>query len=349
VNPFVEHILLADDLPEEWQQSEEAMQLRCEVEKESGLEVDAVLLARVFQSLQQRRAAREDADFSRLLAEEFESGTDSIRLLPRAGSRPAVPPIANTAHPRMSVLRWVAAASILLAAVLVGLVVTHSPQPEAQELIAAADPDGFSTNELADGTTVRLSPGSSLMQLVPTDAGGDELTSRYLLDGGAFFTVPKRDTPLYVSTGTATVVVTGTRFTLQHSNRISEVILLDGKVRFFANQDASQRVELSPGQSSRVTGDSFPSEPQAVDLASALEWTGLLIFSATPLEQVAETLSRQYDTLLHVDESMRQLTLSGTFQPDDGLEEILQSVALAVGGRWDLQSDSGSRILVRAE
>ena len=203
--------------------------------------------------------------------------------------------------------------------------------------VTIGTPDGkVNLVSLPDGSKVRLSAGSSI-----TLAGTDTFERQLTLDGSAFFDVVPSDIRFEIETTNASVVVYGTSFgvTAATHSDITEVTLVSGSVSLSsANEDDA--VLLNPGEFSRVVGDSSPTEPQIVDLESALSWSDLFVFRDTPLSQVAERLSERFELPIAVDEELLNRTVTGTFAPENGLRFILDAVAAALNVRVETSDDN---------
>ena len=118
--------------------------------------------------------------------------------------------------------------------------------------------------------------GSSLTYADPAKAS--TFNRRVTLTGNAFFDIMPDQRSFTVETPTALTTVLGTSFGIQADDNAMEVVLATGSISVASKASPDGLVVLQPGQMSRVTRNGVPTTPAPVDLASALEWTGLFIF-----------------------------------------------------------------------
>ena len=150
---------------------------------------------------------------------------------------------------------------------------------------------------LPDGSSVELGSGSTL-RYKPFQPEG---TRAVQLEGEAFFKVVKEARPFAVETFNARIAVKGTRFNVQaweaDAAQATVVTLASGSVEVVPRTSSSVPVQLVPGQTSVVRGDTTAARaPVAAELSRVLAWrTGGLAFSDQPLGSVAQALERRYD------------------------------------------------------
>lgn len=148
---------------------------------------------------------------------------------------------------------------------------------------------------LPDGSRVVLNRYSSLV----CHASFNETDRKVTLEGEAYFDVTRDpDKPFRILTQTGLVEVLGTSFTVSQSqDQGMEVIVASGLVLFEA---AHQQVRLKAGERARY----HPGKPLLPILntdPNYLAWkTRELIFEATPLETVVETLQRTYGVTIEL-------------------------------------------------
>ena len=179
--------------------------------------------------------------------------------------------------------------------------------------------------ELADGSTVRLLGGSTLTYADPGKATA--FNRRVTLTGRAFFDIAPDQQGFTVETPTALTTVLGTSFGIQADDDAMEVVLATGSISVASKALQEGMVVLQPGQVSRVTRNALPSTPTPVDLSEALEWTGLFIFQATPLNEVAGRLSDHYSVAVTVAPALDAERVNGTFTNEQTLQQILTTLA----------------------
>lgn len=229
---------------------------------------------------------------------------------------------------RDKVLRWswrIAATVTLMAFVTVMVLILQRDQ----SLTVAQTTEGERQQvELSDGSVVRLMENSAL-----TFADAEDATSfnRHVsLTGSAFFDIVPDQQGFTVETPTAVTTVLGTSFGIQADDRTMEVVLATGKIAVASKASVEQMVVLEPGQMSRVALNALPTTPTAVELAEALEWTGLIIFRTTPLIEVVDELSERFSVEISIPPSLEAEGFNGTFDVDEQtVEQMLDVLATA--------------------
>ena len=179
--------------------------------------------------------------------------------------------------------------------------------------------------ELVDGSTVRLLGGSTLTYADPAKATA--FNRRVSLTGRAFFDIVPGQQGFTVETPTALTTVLGTSFGILADDTAMEVVLATGSISVASKTMQEGMVVLEPGQMSRVARNALPSTPTPVDLSEALEWTGLFIFQATPLGEVAARLSDHYGIAVTVAPALNAEGVNGTFAAEQTLHQILTTLA----------------------
>ncbi|MEQ9104615.1 MAG: FecR domain-containing protein [Rhodothermales bacterium] len=245
-------------------------------------------------------------------------------------SRKAQPATVRSWYGRVaaSVPRMAAAAVAVVALLVVGYLVL---QDTSQVLTAPVD--GVRMVALEDGSQVRLVEGASLWtsRSNPRDVS---------LEGRAFFDVaPRADAPFSVRSGDVITTVVGTTFGLEALPDETRISVVTGSVRVEA---AGQDVWLDAGLATRVPNGGVPETPYPFEAMAEMDWTGLFIFRNTPIDSVAATLSRSFNVRIEVDKPLSGRDLTGTFDREQGLDEILGVVAAAVGAELDVE-ERGTR------
>lgn len=237
-----------------------------------------------------------------------------ISLADRIDRAPAVPSRAAR------VARWSAAAALSLGAV--GLTWWLVPVT-LDEAGVHRLPDG-STAELAAGSTLRFSrPDARTMQLTGT---------------GTFDVVSRPASPFVVNTANARVEVLGTRFTVASADAATTHVRVERGAVAVSAIGASGRLELAPGQQTRVDGARLGSVLNARDASlSDIDATG------QPLGRFIDTLSARYGVRIAVPDSLRArpwtLHLDGPVVLDDVLDAIAGPLRLT----WERDSAGNVR------
>jgi ferric-dicitrate binding protein FerR (iron transport regulator) len=274
---------------------------------------------------------------------EFGPAAAASEERPRRTERPPQRP----ASPRTKTdRRWtwrLTVAALLLGAA--ALAVFYGPEDAARTTVTA-DANERQVIEFEDGSTVRL-VGAATLSYNPkmTGAGPRRVT---LVRGQAYFNVRSRDDAAFVvSTPAARTEASGTQFGVTTRDDTTEVVLVEGTVRVEAeNQGEGASVVLEPGQRSFVQDGRPPSPPASTDLTSALDWTGLFVFRSTPTRALAQRLSNHHDVSIRVAPALTDEPVTGTFDREQSVSEVLQTVARTLGA--EVETEDGSYRLVPA-
>lgn len=233
----------------------------------------------------------------------------------------------------VSAARWIW--RVPLAAVVVffvAVVVLLARRDSAFEHVATGEGETLMI-EFADGSAVHLRENSAF-SYVPSERQG-LLNRRVRLDGRAFFEISPQQQGLIVSTPTADVTVIGTVFALTGGDESTDLYLVEGRVSFAPEGAPREAVTVGAGQHSRVTRGDRPSTPVEVDLADALGWTGFFVFRSTPLVEITGRLGRHYGVSIELADHLASEQVTGTFDAQQSVESILDTVAAAVGARLE--------------
>lgn len=264
------------------------------------------------------------------------SPSDRIDRAPR-------PPASQETAPARRWARRLTAAALVVGLAVVGVLLW--PQGRSTTTVTVAEGD-VQVNELGGGSTVRLvGPATATYPTPDTERPVRRVT---LEAGRAYFDVqPRSDASFVVETPTATATVLGTQFGVTTTADTTEVVLASGSVRVDdTEEEGDDGVVLEPGQRSWVTTDG-PLAPESVDLTGALDWTGLFIFRSVPLDAIADRLARRYDAQIAVAPALAGEPVTGTFEREQPVEEILGALAATLGAEVQAQDDGQYRIVPR--
>lgn len=282
------------------------------------------------------RVRDDQTAFETAWAEHFEKEAAGAARRPRA-DRSARAPRAQSAS-RMQ--RWAWPLGVVVAAVVVAVlsIVWLVPSGEAPTVVTT-DTDEVRRVELADGSVVRLMDASRLVY-----GAASAFDRRVALEAGrAFFEVAPDETPFVVETPTARTVALGTSFGVEAHATETRVVLAEGRVEVAARNAPEQAVQLRPGQASRVGEAAAPTAPTNVDLMEALTWTGLFVFRDTPMDVIAERLAAHYEVTVEVDPALREEAVTGTFEQEQPLSDILHTIAATLDAQV-VAIDDGYRV-----
>ena len=214
---------------------------------------------------------------------------------------------------------------------------------ESQNYITESVPFGEQqTLELADGSVVRLSAGSSLTY--PETFRND--LREVSLTGEAFFEVQSNeDAPFVVTSHGLQTKVLGTSFNINAQEEEITVTLVEGKVAVLTQDNEDT---LAPGQ--QITYDPTTNNLTKTNVDTHLElaWLdGVLYFENTPLDEVMATLSRWYDAdITFSNDQLAQCNISGKFK-EDALVNVLEGLKFLINIDYDISASK--KIVITGE
>ncbi|MGH1363333.1 MAG: FecR family protein [Calditrichia bacterium] len=194
------------------------------------------------------------------------------------------------------------------------------------------------THILPDGSTVKMNAGSELR----LSEDFSETERSVYLKGEALFEVVHNRASFQVITDNALIEVLGTRFNVNSRRQRTEVVVQEGTVSLQnSNSDQSDKVILNQNQISACLADQPASTPQLIDSKKHLGWLrGKLIFTKTPLADIASELERTFNVSIKLANSnIGTLTVSGVFDETD-IESILNELTLTLGLQYSYQNNT---------
>lgn len=242
--------------------------------------------------------------------------------------------LATYRQPRFALRRWAAAASIILAVSVAGMIFAFNSELPRREHASASRPVFLQTAigersvvTLSDGSVVTLDTGSRLS--VAYREHRREVT---LLSGQAFFRVAKEPArPFVVVAGSREIVAVGTEFNVRLANDL-RVTLLEGQVNVRSKEHSAggQRfsvAKLSAGEQFVATSNGAVSITRA-NTSSVASWQqGRVDFDNTPLrDAVAEMNRYSKRPIIIADPALHEIRISGSFTTGQS-ELFAQSLA----------------------
>jgi ferric-dicitrate binding protein FerR (iron transport regulator) len=298
-------------------------------------------LSRVVERIQDERA-----EFEAVWAQHQEDavGAPSAERQPRAGREDRAPRRSARSQGETASRQWTW--RLTVAALLVGaavLAIFYGPRGTSQTTVTVGT-DQQRVVEFEDGSTARL-VGAAALSYDPGMAT-TEARQVTLRRGRAYFDVVSRDDASFVvETSTARTEVLGTQFGVTTGDDTTEVVLVEGSVRV-GSSDEAESVVLKPGERSTVRRGTSPSPPTPADLTTTLDWTGLFVFRSLPTNEIAQRLSRHYDVSVTVAPALADAPVTGTFERDQSVEQVLNTIARTLGA--EVQTENGSYRLIPA-
>ena len=209
------------------------------------------------------------------------------------------------------------------AAALAASVAVFAPRPAADtRYTVATGPAGGRTLALADGSTVVLNRSTRLI------LDRDAPRRATLVAGEAMFQV-RHDAaaPFQVTAGGATLIDTGTAFDVVAAPGRLEVAVAAGGVRA---ELGGGTVDLGPGMRLSHRGVGGVATVRRVAVADVAGWTrGRLVFTDTPLADVAADVARAGGTVIVVAPELRNARFTGTLMVTTPAATVATLAALA--------------------
>jgi transmembrane sensor len=185
--------------------------------------------------------------------------------------------------------KWKAAIAVAASLVLVAAVWWMMSDKDTTRTIMADT--HIKEVQLPDGSKVYLRKGATLTYPEPFEKSSRDVT----LTGEAFFDVtPDAARPFLITAGRSYVRVVGTSFSVDATGTFVELVVKTGKVNFGPLADTSYKLLITPGKKAILVSDHTITVSDAD--ANAVPWMSKqLVFTNTPLSEVAATLSDYYN------------------------------------------------------
>ena len=224
-----------------------------------------------------------------------------------------------------SIMRWAAAAFVLIGALLGVFYLQFYQQPE---LIAQSEAT-INTTVLADGSTVTLRPYSVLYSIEQSNS-----KHQYKIEGEALFEVTSNQHRTFsVETATGRVSVLGTSFTVSSWGQQMQVFLQEGSVELEAlDQDSS--IILQPGQSASIADKNGLPTVQTAKVEEFLDWLDQeLIFENKAVSLITGEIEQQFNINITLPTNIATNKLTGQLSLQN-LETALRDLELVLGGKF---------------
>ncbi len=227
-------------------------------------------------------------------------------------------------------------ASVLAFAGLAAGAAWYAMRPS--ETVYATPVGVHETISLADGSQIELNTDSILR----ARADGNQRVVM-LEKGEAFFKIRHEAAhPFVVLASGHRVTDIGTKFLIRETGNQVEVAVLEGSAKL---ESGARSAVLKAGDMAVAGTQSLVVTKKPVqEIANAVAWQrGMLVFSQTPLVDVASELNR-YNTrkLVIADSAIAKDRIGGTF-PTTGVDEVTAAARLLFGLRVD---DRGNEVVI---
>jgi transmembrane sensor len=246
------------------------------------------------------------ASLQQEVAEQESSVANIVADLKSMVERSAVPlfgaqarvslPVDTTQRWRRHYLPWVSAASLAL----IAFIVLQLPNAESPVVGHSTELGEQRSIVLDDGSIVTLNTLSEVA--VRFDSSTRQVT---LVAGEALFDVasdPER--PFVVETGTMSLSVLGTKFSVYRRNDSTRVAVVEGSVRAVSRQTPDEPLVVRAGEGAVATADGISLADPRFDIGKAIAWTERrLVFDGAPLAEVVREFNRYNRKPLIVEDS----------------------------------------------
>lgn len=154
---------------------------------------------------------------------------------------------------------------------------------------------------------------------------------RVKIDGEAYFEVAKnRNVPFIVETGCIDVQVLGTKFNVDSysSDRQVNVALLEGSISLRRKDKDALPILVAPNETAVYDKQKKEILITQANSSQSISWTdGILEFEDETFERVAQKLSRKYNVVIHIaDTLLYNKRFYGTFDERESIYEILNKI-----------------------
>lgn len=224
--------------------------------------------------------------------------------------------------------------------------IADSDEIEYREI--TADKGERSRITLSDGSIIHLNGESRLK--MPHTLSREEANKVYL-EGEAFFEIIRDESVTFQVIANETVTtVLGTRFNVRNYREDDEVtvVVADGRVSIgYLNGSSTEPAVLTKNQKGVRGNGTAPRITEVKDLSVYHGWIdGKLIFEQEPLPQMITKLERWFDIdieLIDVNDEIAGKQLTATFSERQPVEDIMQSISLALDLSIDRSDTSENR------
>jgi transmembrane sensor len=255
---------------------------------------------------------------------------DKVVRLPSA--TPSVPHAEKSSLPAQH-RDWSAAAAIAIVALGVSAHMALSPASES----FATDVGESRSIVLTDGSMLEMNSRTTMEIVIDDQKREVQLTS-----GEALFHVADDPRPFVVATDLGSVAALGTVFTVDVSNDVLEVFVIEGNVAVTASDAplplteydndigvrfASKAALLGEGEWLEVSGSNYKQQLLGTEeFRKRLSWRkGVVEFENQPLQVVVQEMRRYTHVSIHVaDSELSNLRISGRFETGNEREFLTQ-------------------------
>lgn len=237
------------------------------------------------------------------------------------------------------VLRYIAAASIILIVALSAYFIGHQQADAPKGMITMSVMNGQKGNiSLADGTQVYLNSGSKIIY----DNSYNKKDRKLVLEGEAYFEVAKdKDKRFIVEANGINVEALGTSFNVKaHKNDKSvSVILIEGSVKVGNDSREDILIPNERMEYNLLTGKFDKSELHP-NINHLLWRSEELAFYGESLEEVCKILTRMYNCqFIFKSEDVKKYTYNGVIK-NNSLGNVLDFISQTASIRYEIKDNN---------
>jgi ferric-dicitrate binding protein FerR (iron transport regulator) len=260
-------------------------------------------------------------DESKTLASYSEVNTEAAwkRFNERIKNPAAVNPVVKRMNPRLQWMRVAALCVVVAASALAFYLYQSNKEVETMTVRSSTT---IVNDTLPDGSIVILNKNSLIS--FPEKFSGD--TRLVALKGEAFFNItPNKNKPFIIHVNDVEIKVLGTSFNVRQVNGKTEVIVESGIVQVVKDQ---KTVRLKPKEKTITSWyDSSLVKVETADRLYNYYHSKEFVCSATPLQQLVETLNAAYDSNIIIEnDSLRDLKITTVFK-NESLDTIISIIS----------------------
>ena len=234
---------------------------------------------------------------------------------------------------------WLLPAAASIALLIGGAFMFHflrKDQPTAEYYTCNSQNNIFQLI-LPDSTTVHLNRNSKITYSSEYGTKNRQVE----LQGEAYFDVRKDDCPfrLSIANSDAVIEVLGTKFNVKANEDESAIVatLEEGSILF---RDDRQLVLISPDQQLVYNRNTSSIVLENIDVNLYISWKDHIYrFSRISFRELCAELERIYEVKISVSQKLEDITVSGSFEYRQSIEEVLNAMKKSVSFNWIRERD----------
>ncbi len=230
---------------------------------------------------------------------------------------------------------WMAVAASILLFVGIAFWLYQPKVDTAQWMTAVAGEAQKVEINLKDGSTITLMKGQ-----INYPESFDKNKRRVTMKSGRAFFAIARDTlrQFEIQCGQTLVTVLGTQFEIYHEGKKTTVSVSEGKVKF--NTPDGEKI-LTKGMKASYDESSKTISTLEGDNDNSFAYaTGILKYDNEILSNIIGDLARYSDRAkIEVDPSIMDCRISGKFNLNEGMKQILEAIAFTVNSKLSVSED----------